>query len=180
MLGYRKCTGSLFYRPEMILSSILASPLLEGRRSWSTCGRRKLILIYPSSARGLALSPLRASRDHCFIVGPLRAQRLCRLSRLLPVMGRAFWKHGSNVGVLLFCDLSPPRGVAKAALDCAHRTRAFLGRALREHRRSSGSIPPLFCEQRGHLATPSCTWRQCPLHWLCRSLMHSGGMERFE
>jgi hypothetical protein len=30
------------------------------------------------------------------------------------------------------------RGVAKAALDCAHRTRAFLGRA--------------FCEQRGHLA----------------------------
>jgi hypothetical protein len=31
-------------------------------------------------------------------------------------------------------------GVAKVALDCAHRTRAFLGRA--------------FCEQGGHLATP--------------------------
>ena len=33
------------------------------------------------------------------------------------------------------------KGVAKAALDCAHRTRAFLGRA--------------FCEQGGHLAAPS-------------------------
>ena len=33
------------------------------------------------------------------------------------------------------------KGVAEAALDCAHRTRAFSGRALREHRRSSGSIP---------------------------------------
>jgi hypothetical protein len=31
-------------------------------------------------------------------------------------------------------------GVAKAALNCAHRTRAFLGRA--------------FCEQGGHLAAP--------------------------
>ena len=34
-------------------------------------------------------------------------------------------------------------GVAKVALDCAHRTRAFLGRA--------------FCEQGGHLAAPSPT-----------------------
>jgi hypothetical protein len=32
-------------------------------------------------------------------------------------------------------------GVAEAALYCAHRTRAFLGRA--------------FCEQEGHLAAPS-------------------------
>ena len=30
---------------------------------------------------------------------------------------------------------------------CARPTRAFSGRALREHRRSSGSIPPLFREQ---------------------------------
>ena len=45
------------------------------------------------------------------------------------------------MGVLPFLDLSPPRGVAKVALDCAHRTRAFLGRA--------------FCEQGGHLAIPN-------------------------
>ena len=46
------------------------------------------------------------------------------------------------MGVLPFRVLSPRlfRGVAKVALDCAHRTRAFLGRA--------------FCEQGGHLAIP--------------------------
>jgi len=33
------------------------------------------------------------------------------------------------------------KGVAKAALDCAHRTSTFLSCA--------------FCEQEGHLATPS-------------------------
>ena len=40
---------------------------------------------------------------------------------------------------------------------CARSTRAFSGRALREHGRSSGSIPSFsscaFCEQGGHLAT---------------------------
>ena len=53
-----------------------------------------------------------------------------------------FREHRTNVGVLPFRVLSPRlfRGVAKAALDCAHRTRAFLGRA--------------FCEQEGHLAAP--------------------------
>jgi hypothetical protein len=44
----------VFYRPEMILSSVLVSSLLEGHPFWSTCGSRKLILIYPFSARGLA------------------------------------------------------------------------------------------------------------------------------
>ena len=33
------------------------------------------------------------------------------------------------------------RGVAKVALDCARPTRGACDRALREHRRSSGSIP---------------------------------------
>ena len=32
-------------------------------------------------------------------------------------------------------------GAAKAVLDCAHPTRGVRDRALREHRRSSGSIP---------------------------------------
>ena len=39
------------------------------------------------------------------------------------------------------CSSLVLEGVAKVALDCAHRTRAFPGRA--------------FCEQGGHLATPS-------------------------
>ena len=47
--GHRKCTGSLFHRPEMILSSILASPLLEGHPCWSTCGRRTRLQMLPPS-----------------------------------------------------------------------------------------------------------------------------------
>jgi hypothetical protein len=64
---------------------------------------------------------LRASSDHSFIVGPLRA---CM----------SVWPHPFSSSLVL-------EGAAKAALDCAHRTRAFLGRA--------------FCEQGGHLAAPS-------------------------
>ena len=40
-----------------------------------------LVVVFPFSARGLAWSPLRALRDHSFIVGPLRAQRLEPISK---------------------------------------------------------------------------------------------------
>jgi hypothetical protein len=91
----------------MVLPSLLAFPLLEGHACWSTCGRRtrpcyfpKPLLkgvakaalycahrtsdfpaLYPYPARRLVWSPLRASSDHRFIVGALRAQRPCQLSR---------------------------------------------------------------------------------------------------
>ena len=40
--------------------------------------------LYPYPARRLVWSPLRASSDHCFIVGALRAQRPCQLSGHFP------------------------------------------------------------------------------------------------
>ncbi len=89
-------------------------------------------------------SPLRASSDHRLIVAALRARRMV----------------GSSSLYLSF------REVAKAALDCAHRTStvsscafceqggrlaapssSFCGRALREHRRSTDSIPHTFVGQ---------------------------------
>jgi len=44
--------------------------------------------------------------------------------------------------------------------------RASRDRALREHRRSSASTPPLFCEQKGHLAAPyALLCASYPLHY---------------
>ena len=51
--------------------------------SLRTSGKR-FPALYPYAARRLVWSPLRASSDHCFIVGALRAQRPCQLSGHFP------------------------------------------------------------------------------------------------
>jgi hypothetical protein len=97
--------------------------------------------LHPYPARRLVWSPLRASSDHRFIVGALRAQRPCQLSRHPPseLVGLLSWRAACLVS------------------HCARPTRAFGGRALREHRRSSGSIPssaPGARDQHGCHSTP--------------------------
>jgi hypothetical protein len=57
-----------------------------------------------SQREGWHKSPLRASRDHRFIVGPLRAQRLCQPFRPPSFRGHAFREHRTNMG---FIPLSP-------------------------------------------------------------------------
>ena len=61
----------------MIPPSSLDFSLLERHSCWSKCGRRtrQNLTLNLHSARRLVWSPLRASSDHCFIVGALRAQR---------------------------------------------------------------------------------------------------------
>jgi len=79
--------------------------------------------------------PLRASNEHCFIVRVLRAQEANKPPHSYPI------------------SFLPPSLSRAACLvsHCARPTRAFWGRALREHRRPSGhhipfciSFPPRF------------------------------------
>ena len=89
---------------------------------------------------------LRASSDHCFTVGALRARRAP--GRSSPsLQARSFPRRGSAAWLILYCarrtssvQISIPLlgGVAKAALYCAHRTSTVSSCA--------------FCEQEGHLA----------------------------
>jgi hypothetical protein len=90
---------------------------------------------YPYLARRLVWSPLRASSDHCFIVGALRAQRPCQLSRHLPPSSLVFlWGRGLIDLPLRALSQSPTSfsRVAWLILDCARRTSTFLSCAFRE------------------------------------------------
>jgi len=89
---------------------------------------------------GLIDLPLRASSDHRFIVGALRARRtVCLLLRIFrrPRVARAQKIISPH---LIPYPTHFLKGVAKVALDCARRTSTFLSCAFREHK--------------GHLATP--------------------------
>ena len=133
-------------------------------------GLRSNSTLHLHSARQLVWSPLRASSDHRFIVRALRAQRPYQLPRyplLRPRVARAqdIFQSAlhSPYRFLVFCfpphwkgrqgdsncgrrtstfQFSIPlfRGVAEAALYCAHRATTASSWGL--------------CEQEGHLAAP--------------------------
>ncbi len=80
--------------------------------------------LYPYPARRLVWSPLRASSDHRFIVGALRAQRPYQLSRhfpsklACPSFHRAAWlilecARRTRASCFLLCTITPsrPKGV---------------------------------------------------------------------
>src|SRR6185436_20418124 len=77
---------------------------------------------------GWLWSPLRASGDHRFIVGALRAQRPHQLPRF---------------PLLLFSTLSSysPSRVGWSVLDCARRTSTFLLCAFREQEDDQATLP---------------------------------------
>ena len=83
--------------------------------------------LYPYPARRLVWSPLRASSDHRFIVGALRAQRPYQLSRHSP----------SELACLSL------HGVAWSILKCARRTSTFLSCAFREQEDDQATLSSL-------------------------------------
>ncbi len=68
--------------PHIFPLSSPAFSLQEWHTCWSKCGRRtrRNFTLHLYLARRLVWSPLRASSDHRFIVGPLRAQELSALT----------------------------------------------------------------------------------------------------
>ena len=84
---WRKCQLSEMAKYNHWRGSAGLVPLFKGRPgSVPTCARRTrwAITLHLQPARRLVWSPLRASSDHRFIVGALRAQRPCQLSRRSP------------------------------------------------------------------------------------------------
>ena len=125
----------------MILSGVLVSPLLEGTHF----GLRVAVENLPSSTH---LSEKAGIVSTARIEGPLLYRGTSASTETVPAFSPSTLLRARVPGAQDQCGcLSVSRhfstvfrGVAKAALDCAHRTRAFLGRA--------------FCEQGGHPAAP--------------------------
>jgi hypothetical protein len=129
-IGNRRGTEVLAPSPQGV---VWIYPLLR------TSTERFFSPLYPYPTRQLVWSPLRASSDHRFIVGALRAQRPCQLSRHFP----------SKLA------RSSPWGTAWLVSHCARPTRAFRGRALREHRTLTRQ-PPSYVSIISNRASNSC------------------------
>ena len=93
------------------LPSIFATSLGSGQTVLHCTHRTSdFLTLCPHPARRLVWSPLRASSDHSFIVGALRAQRPCQLPRPSPSkLASPLWK-GTHVGLSAPVERGPSQG----------------------------------------------------------------------
>ena len=109
-------------------------------------------LLQPSTkGSGRGCPSLRASDEHILIVRVLRARRAPGRPYPLPPSSPVFSQGWGLIDVPLRATFSPAHPLARRDVPVA-QARVFCDRALREHRRSSGSIPspvPGAQDQRG-------------------------------